>query len=252
MAETSRAWTWPDGKRVALSLTFDDARPSQVDQGIPILDAHGVKATFYVSPARLSDRLEGWQAAVAAGHEIANHTLTHPCSANFAFARGNALEDMTLDQMEADILGANGTIERLLGVAPTTFAYPCGQTYVGRGTGVASYVPLVAAHFLAGRGAFNEAHNDPRYCDLAQLFGMAMDDVPFLYLKALLDHAIDGGGGWLVLFGHDVGPDGGRQVTRTDTLDALCQYAADAGSGIWVDTVEAVASYVRKVRDEGC
>ena len=39
---------WPEGKKTALSLTFDDARLSQVDQGLPLLDAYGVKATFYV------------------------------------------------------------------------------------------------------------------------------------------------------------------------------------------------------------
>ena len=39
---------WLEGKTAALSLTFDDARLSQVDQGLPLLDAYGVKATFYV------------------------------------------------------------------------------------------------------------------------------------------------------------------------------------------------------------
>ena len=37
---------WPEGKTAALSLTFDDARLSQVDQGLPLLDSYGVKATF--------------------------------------------------------------------------------------------------------------------------------------------------------------------------------------------------------------
>ncbi len=244
-AEPTR-FRWPDGRRAALSLTFDDARPSQLDPGLPILDAHGVKATFYVSPANLERRLEDWKAAVATGHEMGNHTLTHPCSGNFRFARGKALEEMTLEQMEADILGGNEAVERMLGVAPATFAYPCGQKFVGRGEGVVSYVPLVARHFVAGRGAFNESHNDPRWCDPAQLFGMGMDDRPFARLKALLDRAAEDDGGWLVLFGHDVGPQGGHQVTRSDALDELCAYATDAANGIWIDTVEAVGRYVEE------
>ena len=36
---------WPSGKRAALSLTFDDARWSQMANGFPLLEACGVKAT---------------------------------------------------------------------------------------------------------------------------------------------------------------------------------------------------------------
>ena len=37
---------WPEGKKMGLSLIFDDARLSQIDKGIPLLDKYGVKATF--------------------------------------------------------------------------------------------------------------------------------------------------------------------------------------------------------------
>lgn len=41
---------WPEGKKMGLSLTFDDARLSQADKGISLLDKYGVKATYYLSP----------------------------------------------------------------------------------------------------------------------------------------------------------------------------------------------------------
>ena len=50
---------WPEGKKMAISLTFDDARLSQIDKGIPLLDKHGVKGTFYVSPNAVTQRLDG-------------------------------------------------------------------------------------------------------------------------------------------------------------------------------------------------
>ncbi|HXI40557.1 MAG TPA: hypothetical protein VNH83_11290, partial [Bryobacteraceae bacterium] len=37
--DAAPAFHWPDGKRVAVSLSFDDARASQVDVGIPLFDA---------------------------------------------------------------------------------------------------------------------------------------------------------------------------------------------------------------------
>jgi len=61
---------WPEGKRAAVSLTFDDARPSQIDTGLPLLEKLGVRATFFVSPNNLEKRLEGWKRAAAQGHEI--------------------------------------------------------------------------------------------------------------------------------------------------------------------------------------
>src|SRR6187549_3752171 len=74
---------WPDGKKMAISLTFDDARLSQPDKGIPLLDKYGVKATFYLVPSEMEKRLDGWKKAVKSGHDIGNHSLTHPCTGNF-------------------------------------------------------------------------------------------------------------------------------------------------------------------------
>ena len=69
------------------SLTFDDGRDSQVDVGLPLLYSFGVKATFYPLPEAVGERLEGWKAAAAAGHEIGNHTVGHPSTGNFSWAR---------------------------------------------------------------------------------------------------------------------------------------------------------------------
>ena len=248
-ADEDGTFVWPEGKQAAVSLTFDDARPSQVDAGLPILDAHGVKGAFYVSIDNMRARRDDWLAAIAQGHEIGNHSLTHPCSINFAFTRHNALEDFTLDKMEAELLEANRIIEKELGVSPVTFAYPCGETFVGRGEDVRSYVPLVARHFLVGRSGFNETHNAPIWCDLAQVFGMDIDDRDFEYLRSLADAARDEGG-WLVLLGHNVGT-GGNHTIRAEALDALCRYLRDSDSGIWVDTVAAIGGYIEKAREGG-
>ncbi|HCR92034.1 MAG TPA: hypothetical protein DIW50_16625, partial [Prolixibacteraceae bacterium] len=35
---------WPEGKKMAVSFTFDDARFSQADNGLPLFDKYGVKA----------------------------------------------------------------------------------------------------------------------------------------------------------------------------------------------------------------
>lgn len=233
---------WPNGKRAAVSLSFDDARPSQVDRGVPILNAYGARATFYLSPPNIAQRAAQWRAAVAAGHEMGNHTLSHPCTGNFPWSRANALEDYTLERMERELLEAGRLIHHMLGVTPRTFAYPCGQKFIGRGQSAQSYVPLVAKHFLAGRGFKDESVHDPLAGDLAQVMGIDADDQTFEQLKVWIDRAAQTGG-WLVFAAHDVG-DFERQAMRADVLEAICRYCVEPANGIWIDTVAAVVAHI--------
>ncbi len=244
MAAKSPTFPWPDGKRAAVSLSFDDGRDSQIEIGIPILERHGVRGTFYVIVPNMEKKLALWKRAIANGHEIGNHTLSHPCTANFEWARGKPLESMTIDDMEADVVGANRLIREKLGVTPATFAYPCGMTFVGRGLNLKSYIPVIAKHFLAGRLFRSEVCNAPTHCDLAQVTGEDFDCVPFEQAKASIDKAVSVGG-WLNLVGHDVGS-GGRQTVLTDALDEVCRYCQDPANGIWIDTLANIAQHVKQ------
>ncbi|MFC4874737.1 polysaccharide deacetylase family protein [Negadavirga shengliensis] len=44
---------WPDGKRMAISLSFDDARASNPTLGVPLLNEYDVKATFFIVPSNV-------------------------------------------------------------------------------------------------------------------------------------------------------------------------------------------------------
>lgn len=237
---------WPDGKQVAISLTFDDGRDSQVKGGSALLDQYGVKATFYVVPSAVERNLAGWKQAVASGHEIGNHSLKHPCTGNFVWARNNALENYSLEQMRSELVEANKQIQKLLGVKCTQFAYPCGQTFVGRGKETKSYVPVIADLFLTGRGWLDEAPNDPTYCDFAQLTGVESDGKDFEQILPIIEAARQGKQ-WLVLAGHEMN-ESGEQTTRLSMLKKLLEYAKDPAHGIWIAPVGTVAKYVEEHR----
>lgn len=237
---------WPEGKEMAISLTFDDGRPSQVDIGTDLFNEYGVKATFIVVPSNVEKRLDGWKKAAAEGHEIGNHTLLHPCSGNFPWARHKALEDYTIKQMRKELVDANKQIEQLLGIKPGVFAYTCGSTFVGRGKNTKSYVPLIANLFLAGRGWLDEGPNDPTFCDLAQLTGMETDGKDFDQILPLLENAKKTRS-WLVLAGHDIG-DSGNQTTRLIMLKKLIEYAQDPENKIWIAPMGTIAKYIKDER----
>ncbi len=240
---SGQAFHWPEGKKMALSLSFDDARVSQVEQGIPLLDQYGVKGTFYVSPGALLERVEDWKQAVESGHDIGNHTLVHPCSGNFSWSRDKALEDYTLEKMAEELDSASVLIHSVLGIWPSAFAYTCGQTFVGRGAGTRSYVPLVAERFETGRNWMNEGPNDPGYCDLARLNDTELDGKSFQEALQLIEEAREQGA-WLIFAGHEMNK-AGRQTSLLPTIDSICLYASDPANGIWIDHVTNIGEYVR-------
>jgi peptidoglycan/xylan/chitin deacetylase (PgdA/CDA1 family) len=233
---------WPDGHRAALSFSFDDARPSQLRHGVPALDRLGVPATFFVLPDAVQESVAGWADAIASGHEIGNHTLTHPCSANFPWSRHNALETMTIDDYRSEVTGANRRLGDLLGIEPTVFAYPCGHTFVGRGRATRSVVPLVAAMFEVARTSNDVVANSPLDFDPAQVAAVTCDGLTFDHLLGNLE-AVAEDGAWLVLCGHEVARASEvahpGETTLVETVESVTGWCRS--NGVWIDTVGTIA-----------
>jgi len=122
-AQPQRAW--PGGAKAAVSLTYDDALNSQLDNAAPELKRLGMKATFFLTEANAHWRLADWEALAKEGHEVANHTMNHPCALGAYGAQ--RLEHVEIDPME-------GYLDSHFGPGrERTFAYPCGYLGVGRG-----------------------------------------------------------------------------------------------------------------------
>ena len=236
-----RDFQWPKGIRAAVSLTYDDGYTDQVDHLIALIDSYGFKGSFYLLDCNLVKRLDAWRKAAANGHEIGNHSFSHNCTVNYELG---SLEDSTLESIAKDLDAASENIYNKLGVWPVTFAYPCGQKYVGRGRNAKSYIPVVAERFLVGRGYLEETPNKPGYCDLANVNGTKIDSIPFEKLKAIVDSAAEKGQ-WVCFSGHGVGPKGSPSHT---ILDQLCKYLSDPNNGFWVDTIGNIGVYVYQQR----
>jgi peptidoglycan/xylan/chitin deacetylase (PgdA/CDA1 family) len=253
---------WPGERKCAVSLCFDDASRGQLEVAVPALQTRNLRATFYLTVRRfdaMSARLrelniERWATVQDAGHEIGNHTHSHPCSTNFAWASEpgrRSLEDLSLDDMAQEIDSAQSFFEAELGRRPTTFAYPCGMSFVGRGATRQSYVPLVADRFIVGRSFNEECAAAPLRCDLAHVPGMSMDDSEIQDLGPHVEDAIRHGH-WLVLVGHAVAPDARPYVTRQQAFDALLDDLVARDTEIWVDTIENVGRHIVGQRMTTC
>jgi len=234
----------------AVSLTFDDGTQNQLDKAVPALDEAGLRGTFYLVPRGEDwrERLAPWRDAAAAGHEIGNHTLSHTCPNNIGGRRGG-LEDMTLDQVEADILGAQERLRELApGQSAWSFAYPCYATHVGRGVGRQSYVPVVARHFVAGRvGGEYGFGNNPRVVDLPAAAGLAVERMSGFEMIGLVEE-LTARGQWVILVFHEIG--GRRLTVGDDDYSMLLQHLARRREAIWTAPVAEVARRIVDQRGE--
>ncbi len=236
---------WPGDCQAAISLTFDDGLTSQLAVAVPMLDSHGLQATFYpVAGGDYRQTLAPWQLVAEAGHEIGNHTAHHPCSINHAFIRRGGrltLEEMTLADMQSELELAQHRLEEMIPSSTAcSFAYPCYQPFVGRGVERASYVPLVAEQFVAGRG-FGESANDPDCCDIAYLWSWPCERLSGAALIGLVERAA-ASGRWAVLTFHGI-HEGNLSIAEEDLLE-LCDFLTENGSCLWTAPMGTVAKSV--------
>jgi hypothetical protein len=236
---------WPNGAQGAVSLTFDDGLPSQLALAIPLLDKYDLLGTFYVNPREgYQEQLLPWRRAAQTGHEVGNHTVSHPCSKNFAFIADSnrlALEEMSLADIEAEIVLAGQRIAEVIpDQGPVSYGYTCYQPFVGRGATRQSYVPVVAKHCVAGRGR-GERPNDARHCDLWYLWSTPCERMTGAEMVGISEQA-PVQGRWSILTFHGV--DEGHLLVSQGDLEELCAYLARNRERIWVAPVAKVAERV--------
>jgi peptidoglycan/xylan/chitin deacetylase (PgdA/CDA1 family) len=115
-------WHGPRG-RPALALTFDDGPSEGTPALLEVLTRHGVSATFFQCGANV-ERLPCIARATAdAGHEIGNHTYSHPmfCFRSPAFIR-------------RELERGQCAIEAHTGAQATVFRAPYGVRWPGLGS----------------------------------------------------------------------------------------------------------------------
>ena len=295
------AFAWPDGKTAAVSLTYDDGLDAHLAHAIPLLDSKNIKATFVIASfpgvdhdwalpnaaSPLTARHQAWVAAAAKGHEIAGHTVNHPCvtAVNPGQQAGFRLDtDYDMARIKGELDDSLVRIARLGATTPFTFAYPCYSDLLGVGPSTGKMVTVlgkqmpqgtvftgeVDSRFMAARGS-TEAIADPAKVDLHSVPHIVAgprtetDTTPTLaQLTAVVDMAI-AQHGWVVFLMHGVAGDtlptncdNGLTYapetcvinylnTPTATHDGLINYLASKPE-VWTTTFKAVAQEIKTKR----
>jgi peptidoglycan/xylan/chitin deacetylase (PgdA/CDA1 family) len=223
-------FAWPEGRRAAITLTYDDAIPvSDLDVAVPQLDKAGLKGTFFLmGKAMRPEDAPRWHAAAAAGHELGNHTVNHPClRGTFDMPVQYNSESYSVDVLLAEIRTMNTLLTALDGRKEHAFATPCGQTTAG---GQDYLAPLIAS----GMATFiRDAATMPSSAHGPKVLGEGFVGTSGADMIAWVRKVEDAGGLGVIVF-HGVGGD--YLSVSAEAHRQLLDYLAAHRDRIWTTT----------------
>jgi len=241
-AQQTELW---NGKKCAVVLTYDDALNINLDIVIPALDSLNLKGTFYLigeSPA-VSKRIPEWRLAAKKGHELGNHSLTHPCDATFEgrswVGPEKALNTFTVARAVNEIRITNSLLEAIDGKKERTFAFPCGDTKIGN----VNFYDGLKNDFVGARGV-QSGFKHIKEVDLNDINCFYIDGHSGQYMIDLVKKAIETHTLLVFLF-HGVGGEHNINVSAKAHKELL-QFMKLHEKEIWNAPMVDVAKFIRK------
>jgi len=243
----SEPFQWPGGARAAVSLSYDDALPSQLDNALPALNALGLKATFYLtlSSPIVSQRLPEWRRAAAAGHELGNHTLFHPCSRSAPgrdwVAAHRDLDRISVTQLREEILLANAYLHAIDGQTERTYTAPCTDALAAG----QPYLPAIKSDFVGIKSRIGGVAPAMATLDPLDVSTAGPVDASGAALIAIVQDAAAKGTLASITF-HGIGGD--YLSVSKEAHQALLQHLAANPKLYWVDSFVKISAHVRQQR----
>jgi len=212
---------YPDNKKAALSITFDDGCPSVFDKIIPMMDSYDLKGTFYIIAGHVQLRNEWlkWKKVLASGHDIGNHSLTHE------HYLGSTKDQKVL---RAEIDSSFFLIRDNLGKAPFSFGHPFH-----------SAGPL--ADNIVFEHHFTSKISPAGFSKLVSLYDLSMCQAE---IKVALKK-----GDWIVTTAHGVDDQFCYNTLTSDFFTKFLTYVKTHADSIHVDTFENLSKYKIELTD---
>jgi peptidoglycan/xylan/chitin deacetylase (PgdA/CDA1 family) len=239
---------FPNGAVCAVSLTYDDSVAIHHQRVAPLLSAHGLNGTFYLSIHNLSD-FNQWRAVAALGHELGNHSLFHPCrrepAENYAWlAEDYDLANYSPKRFRDELDVANKFIDLLDGGRPRTYGNNCTQLTIGRGDTLEPMDPILEKLFVAARGAITSQPVDPANPVFTRLGHYNGDGKTFEQLRAEIEEA-RARGAWIIYMFHGVGKGTHGLFIDDEEHRKLVEWLDHERASIWTASVVEVAQHLK-------
>lgn len=240
LAQGDKPW---HNKDCAVVLTYDDGLNVDLTNAIPALDSVGLKGTFYISDYfdGLKNQIPHWRKAALEGHELANHTIWHPCEGGrkgreFVTAEHD-LNNYTVKRMVNEIKSMNNLLYAVDGKTKRTFAYPCGDNKIHD----TAYIDSLKHDFIAARGVQPKMLTIDKI-NLYDIGSYGINGETGADLIALVKQAMEKRALLVFLF-HGVGGEHSLNVS-VDAHKELLRFLKQYEKYIWVAPMRDVAQYI--------
>ncbi|HTR29358.1 MAG TPA: polysaccharide deacetylase family protein [Puia sp.] len=227
-----RPMQWPDHKKAAIVLTYDDALVSQLDSALPQLKKAGLTATFFLTSDLDFVTMPRWRAVANAGFELGNHTLYHPCSPSPDNPVSSSTYTKTQMIDEIDLM--NRFLYALDGKTVRTFAYPCAETLAGGHDYVDSLRRTGTVKYARIGGDETAVITDFIHLDSLRVPALGLEDHTDAATIIGFIKKVQQAGGMGVIMFHGVGGD--YITTATAVHQAVLDYLTANKKDIWVAT----------------
>jgi peptidoglycan/xylan/chitin deacetylase (PgdA/CDA1 family) len=242
IAETK--FSWPNNTKAAVSLSYDDALNSQLDNALPALIQHNLKATFYLSlnSPTIAKRLSEWRTAAKLGYELGNHSINHACRGSLPnrewVPKHNDLDKKYFVEIIQEIQTANTFLQAIDGETSRTFTVPCTDKIVEQ----KNYVTALQSRFVGIKSHVGNPPQDMVSFDRFNAPVMAPINVSGQTLINYIKQAKKYGTIAHITF-HGIGGD--QLAVSNDAHNELLAYLSSNKDDYWVDTYRNISEYLQ-------
>ena len=181
----------------------------------------------------------------AAGHELGNHSLFHPCRRIEIFESWLPeyydLADYTSGRFRDELRVANLLLDLLDGGKPRNYGNNCT---IGRGDDEQPMDPILDELFVAARGTITERPVDPRQPAFTRLGHFNGDGKTFAQLRAEIEDARSRGE-WVIYMFHGVGEGTQGLFVEDEVHRQLIAWLDQERDSIWTAPVVEIASHLQ-------
>lgn len=247
---TDKTFAWPNGAKAAICLTYDDGLASHVNHVVPTLNQFGIKGTFFAqgNATSLQNEPKKWRQLAKDGHELANHTMYHPCQ---KVKEGRAIFDWvkaeydlnfyTKSQLLEELRQSDSLLYQIDQVSKRTFAYTCCDHEVSGESFVEDIRPLFSAARLVG-----PIPNSLKGLDLMLMPSWPVTENSGAEMIAYVESAAQKGTVGTIMF-HGVGAEY-QKVSEEAHLE-LIEHLAKYPDKFYVATFKEITDYIRDKRE---
>lgn len=237
----------PGHRRCIVSLCYDDALPCHFETVAPLLEQYGTRGTFYPHlHSRFLRDLTAWRRVAAAGHELGNHTIFHPCYDQKWLDRTYHLRHYSPQRWRDEVSLANSVLNLADGQTRRTFGNTCHDNQLGEGERLVLIETLAPDFFVAARGQHTRQPVNLDRINWFNLGNRAIDGCSFRELSAELE-GLSALGGWFIYTMHGVGSRDHTLYIAEDEHRLLVEFLGERRNSIWTAPIRTVVEALREL-----